>query len=79
MTWQLSVTGLLIGALVGLTGMGGGSLMTPILILVFGNQFLDWRWLALIAAVTLRRADGSPSGFPSSPAMLSPRRQQAIG
>ncbi len=36
MTWQLSITGLLIGALVGLTGMGGGSLMTPILILVFG-------------------------------------------
>jgi hypothetical protein len=36
MTWQLTVTGLLIGALVGLTGMGGGSLMTPILILVFG-------------------------------------------
>jgi len=34
--WQLSVTGLLIGALVGLTGMGGGSLMTPILILLFG-------------------------------------------
>ncbi len=36
MNWQLSITGLLIGALVGLTGMGGGSLMTPILILVFG-------------------------------------------
>src|SRR5687768_5457641 len=36
MDWQLSITGLLIGALVGLTGMGGGSLMTPILILVFG-------------------------------------------
>ena len=36
MTWQLSITGLLIGALVGLTGMGGGSLMTPILILLFG-------------------------------------------
>jgi uncharacterized membrane protein YfcA len=35
-TWQLSITGLLIGTLVGLTGMGGGSLMTPILILVFG-------------------------------------------
>jgi uncharacterized membrane protein YfcA len=35
-TWQLTITGLLIGALVGLTGMGGGSLMTPILILVFG-------------------------------------------
>ena len=36
MTWELSVTGLLIGVLVGLTGMGGGSLMTPLLILVFG-------------------------------------------
>ena len=36
MTWQLTITGLLIGALVGLTGMGGGSLMTPILILFFG-------------------------------------------
>ena len=36
MTWQLTLTGLLIGMLVGMTGMGGGSLMTPILILVFG-------------------------------------------
>ncbi|HET8653380.1 MAG TPA: sulfite exporter TauE/SafE family protein [Gaiellaceae bacterium] len=36
MTWELSLTGLLIGLLVGVTGMGGGSLMTPILILVFG-------------------------------------------
>jgi uncharacterized protein len=36
MTWQFTLTGLLIGALVGLTGMGGGSLMTPILILLFG-------------------------------------------
>jgi uncharacterized membrane protein YfcA len=36
MTWELSLTGLFIGLLVGITGMGGGSLMTPILILVFG-------------------------------------------
>jgi len=35
-TWQFTLTGLLIGALVGLTGMGGGSLMTPILVIVFG-------------------------------------------
>jgi uncharacterized protein len=35
-TWQFTLTGLLIGVLVGLTGMGGGSLMTPILVLVFG-------------------------------------------
>ena len=36
MTWQFTITGLLIGALVGLTGMGGGALMTPLLILLFG-------------------------------------------
>jgi uncharacterized protein len=36
MTWQLSLAGALVGILVGMTGMGGGSLMTPILILVFG-------------------------------------------
>jgi len=36
MTWQFSLAGLLIGSLVGLTGMGGGSLMTPILVIVFG-------------------------------------------
>jgi uncharacterized protein len=35
-TWQFSLAGLLVGILVGMTGMGGGSLMTPILILVFG-------------------------------------------
>jgi uncharacterized membrane protein YfcA len=34
--WKLSLAGLLIGLLVGVTGMGGGSLMTPMLILVFG-------------------------------------------
>jgi uncharacterized membrane protein YfcA len=32
----LTITGLLIGFLVGLTGMGGGALMTPVLIFVFG-------------------------------------------
>jgi uncharacterized protein len=35
-TWQFSLAGLLVGVLVGLTGMGGGSLMTPILIILFG-------------------------------------------
>jgi len=38
MTWQFVLTGLLIGSIVGLTGMGGGSLMTPILVIVFGFQ-----------------------------------------
>jgi uncharacterized membrane protein YfcA len=36
MTWQFSLAGLLVGVLVGMTGMGGGSLMTPMLILLFG-------------------------------------------
>jgi uncharacterized membrane protein YfcA len=31
-----AVAGLLVGILVGLTGVGGGSLMTPILVLIFG-------------------------------------------
>jgi uncharacterized membrane protein YfcA len=35
-TWEFVLTGLLIGVLVGMTGMGGGSLMTPILVIVFG-------------------------------------------
>ena len=30
------ISGILVGGLVGFTGVGGGSLMTPILILVFG-------------------------------------------
>lgn len=32
----LAVTGLMVGAIVGLTGVGGGSIMTPLLITVFG-------------------------------------------
>lgn len=35
MNWNLVLVGLGIGALVGLTGVGGGSLMTPILIVFF--------------------------------------------
>ena len=34
----LSITGLFVGFLVGLTGMGGGALLTPILIFLFGFQ-----------------------------------------
>ena len=35
-TWQLTLVGLFTGLLVGMTGMGGGSLMTPILVFLFG-------------------------------------------
>lgn len=34
--WHYSLSGLLVGAFVGITGVGGGSLMTPILVLIFG-------------------------------------------
>ncbi len=34
--WPYALSGLLVGALVGLTGVGGGSLMTPLLVLLFG-------------------------------------------
>ncbi|HEY6836264.1 MAG TPA: sulfite exporter TauE/SafE family protein [Gaiellaceae bacterium] len=36
MTWQFTLAGFLIGSLVGVTGMGGGSLLTPILVIFFG-------------------------------------------
>jgi uncharacterized membrane protein YfcA len=36
MTWQFTLTGLFLGLVVGMTGVGGGSLMTPILIILFG-------------------------------------------
>jgi uncharacterized membrane protein YfcA len=34
-TWELTLTGFVIGLVVGFTGMGGGSLMTPALVLIF--------------------------------------------
>jgi uncharacterized membrane protein YfcA len=36
MWWEFTLAGLLVGGLVGMTGMGGGSLMTPILVILFG-------------------------------------------
>jgi uncharacterized membrane protein YfcA len=36
LTWQFTLVGLFTGVLVGMTGMGGGSLMTPLLVFLFG-------------------------------------------
>lgn len=36
MTWQYVIAGVCVGVLVGMTGMGAGSLMTPILVFIFG-------------------------------------------
>ncbi len=34
--WAYTVSGFVVGAIVGMTGVGGGSLMTPLLVLMFG-------------------------------------------
>jgi uncharacterized membrane protein YfcA len=36
MDWVYTLSGFLVGLIVGITGVGGGSLMTPLLVLVFG-------------------------------------------
>lgn len=36
MDFALPLVGFCVGALIGMTGMGGGSLMTPVLVLIFG-------------------------------------------
>jgi uncharacterized membrane protein YfcA len=41
MRWMHLAAGLLVGFTVGLTGMGGGSLMTPILVRAFGFESAD--------------------------------------
>ena len=65
MDWKLSLAGLLIGLLVGMTGMGGGSLMTPRLVLVFGCANIAavaagtvfFRWLGSRGAVAAPEVD----------------------
>lgn len=36
MNWLYTLSGLVVGLIVGVTGVGGGSLMTPLLVLLFG-------------------------------------------
>jgi uncharacterized protein len=36
MDWMYTLSGFLVGMIVGVTGVGGGSLMTPLLVLLFG-------------------------------------------
>jgi uncharacterized protein len=52
MDWLYPLSGFVAGAIVGLTGMGGGSLMTPLLILLFGVHPLTVGTDLLYAAVT---------------------------
>jgi uncharacterized protein len=50
----LALTGLLVGFTVGLTGMGGGALMTPILVLLFNVQPLAAVSSDLVASFVMK-------------------------
>lgn len=54
----ISLAGLLVGAVVGLTGMGGGALMTPLLVLLFGVHPLAAVSSDLVAAVVMKPIGG---------------------
>jgi uncharacterized protein len=54
MDWGLALAGLIVGVVVGLTGMGGGALMTPILVLVFKIEPLAAVSSDLVASVFMK-------------------------
>jgi hypothetical protein len=54
----ISVAGALVGFVVGLTGMGGGALMTPMLVLVFGIDPLAAVSTDVVAAVVIKPVGG---------------------
>jgi uncharacterized membrane protein YfcA len=55
----LVLAGLIVGSIVGLTGMGGGALMTPILVLVFHIQPLAAISSDLVASVVMKPFGGA--------------------
>jgi len=58
-----SVTGFAVGLLVGLTGVGGGSLMTPLLILLFGIHPATAVGTDLLYAAVTKTAGSAVHGF----------------
>jgi len=54
----MSLAGLIVGVVVGLTGMGGGALMTPILVILFNVQPLAAVSSDLVAAVVMKPVGG---------------------
>ena len=54
----LALAGLVVGAVVGLTGMGGGALMTPVLVLFFGVQPLAAVSSDLVASAFMKPVGG---------------------
>jgi uncharacterized membrane protein YfcA len=56
---HVALTGLFVGFVVGLTGMGGGALMTPILVLLFGIEPLTAVSSDIVAAVVMKPVGGA--------------------
>ena len=56
--WGLALAGLIVGFVVGLTGMGGGALMTPVLVIGFGIEPLAAVSSDLVAAVVMKPIGG---------------------
>src|SRR5205809_5148062 len=56
--WYMALAGLIVGFTVGLTGMGGGALMTPILVLLFKIQPLAAVSSDLVAAMVMKPIGG---------------------
>jgi uncharacterized protein len=59
MDWQLVVVGILVGFVIGLTGMGGGALMTPVLVLFFGVDPLAAVSSDLVASLVMKPVAGA--------------------
>ena len=55
----VGLAGLFVGFVVGLTGMGGGALMTPILVLLFGIEPLAAVSSDIVAAVVMKPVGGA--------------------
>jgi len=58
MDFSLALGGLVVGVVVGLTGMGGGALMTPMLVLLFGVQPLAAVSSDLVASAFMKPVGG---------------------
>src|SRR5438128_11224992 len=59
MDWTLALGALVVGIVVGLTGMGGGALMTPMLVLFFGIQPLAAVSSDLVASLVMKPVGGA--------------------
>jgi uncharacterized protein len=57
--WTITLAGLFVGFVVGLTGMGGGALMTPMLVLFFGIQPLAAVSSDLVASLFMKPVGGA--------------------